>query len=119
MKTLLIVLFLGAFGLTGNSQLITTTSTNTNFFAQCMIQLDDNSDFTELENSLREIPYVKVARVDAVSSRVFVLTKDITTFSESDFLTWLGSYASASSCIQVGLHGVDQVNPFPFTNCGN
>ena len=119
MKTLLIVLFLGAFGLTGNSQVITTTSTNTNFFAQCMIQLDDNSDFTALENSLREIPYVKVARVDAVSSRVFVLTKDITTFSESDFLTWLGSYASASSCIQVGLHGVDQVNPFPFTNCGN
>lgn len=119
MKTLFIILFLGAFSLTGNTQIISATPANPNFFAQCMIQLDDNSQFAVLENALREIPYVKVARVDATSSRIFVLTKDITTFSESDFLTWLGTYASSSSCIQVGLHGVDQVNPFPFTNCGN
>lgn len=94
--------------------------TNTNqppFFAQCAIELANELDYQNLETQLRENPYVKIVRVDAISKRVFLLTQDVTSFSEADFKNWITGYEQFATCYQVGVHGVDVINPYPFTNC--
>lgn len=89
------------------------------YFAQCMINLDDQETFTQLEQSLRDNPYVKIVRLDWISKRAFLLTKDIDAFSKEQFRSWLGAHADAASCIQVGQYTIDPINPYPFTNCDN
>jgi len=87
------------------------------FFAQSMLNMPDEAMFVQLNTSLKNNPYIKVARVDWISRRVFVITKDIDSFSEEQFLSWLGDYSGNASCIQTGLYGFDEIRPYPFTNC--
>lgn len=95
------------------------TSNTPKFFGQCMIAVQTIEEAQELTNMLKENPYVDVVRVDWPTKRIFLTTKDISTFSESNFNSWLGEFSSLATCFQVGLHGVDQVNPYPFTNCND
>ncbi|MNK60523.1 hypothetical protein D3C87_796570 [compost metagenome] len=96
----------------------TNSQSNTSaFFAQCMVDLNNESELTALENQLRAIPYVSIVRVDLPSHRLFLTTKDIQSFTVTEFASWMGAYASSYSCLQIGLHGVDPVKPYPFTNC--
>ena len=87
------------------------------FFAQCMLVLNAHEEAEQLTLDLRENPYVEIARVDWPTKRVFILTKNTSNFTEADFISWLGTFASSASCIQVGLHGIDVVQPYPFVNC--
>lgn len=102
----------------GYSQTIVPAD-QTTFFAQCMIDLDSPQQAEELALNLRENPYVKIVRVDWPTKRVFLITENIVEFTIDSFISWLGEFSLLSSCIQVGLHGVDQVNPYPFVNCNN
>ena len=97
----------------------TQSSQTPKFFAQCMMDINTPEQAEELTLILKENPNVEVARVDWPTKRVFILTKNITDFTEVNFSSWLETYSTAATCIQVGLHGVDQVNPYPFTNCNN
>ena len=117
MKNLILGLafVIGAFwssAQTANSQSNTST-----FFAQCMVDINNPSELTTLENQLRAIPYVSIVRVDLPTHRLFLTTKDLSSFTVTEFASWMGTYASSYSCLQIGLHGVDPVNPYPFTNC--
>lgn len=96
-----------------------TVSASPKYFAQCMLSIEDETEFRALEENLRSNPHVAVVRLDWYSKRAFLLTKELNTFSDADFTAWLGEYAADASCIQVGVHGVDQINPYPFTNCDN
>jgi nitrate/TMAO reductase-like tetraheme cytochrome c subunit len=117
MKNLILgfIFVLGAFW--GNTQTTTNQTSSPTFFAQCMVNLNDPNDLTTLENQLRSIPYVSVVRVDIPTHRLFLITKNISTFTSTEFVSWMGTYSSSYSCLQIGLHGVDPVNPYPFTNC--
>lgn len=90
-----------------------------NYFAQCMLHIEDEQLFRQLETDLRAHPHVSVVRLDWYSKRAFLLTKDLTAFTPEQFASWLGEQAEKATCIQVGLHGIDPVNPYPFTNCEN
>lgn len=116
MKRLLLLVCLLCISFAGKSQ---TTEAGPKYFAQCMLDIEDEATFTNLESELRLNPYVQVVRLDWISKRAFLLTKDLSTFSIEQFRSWLGENATNASCIQVGLHGVDPVNPYPFTNCEN
>ena len=89
------------------------------YFAQCMLNIEDETTFHQLEQTLRNNPYVSIARLDWSTKRAFLLTKDLTSLTVEQFESWLGENATTASCIQIGLHGTDQINPFPFTNCEN
>jgi hypothetical protein len=118
MKSLLFVfvmLFSAAFS--WSQQPAITTTNETHFFAQCLLQIDDQAVFQQLETDLRLHPNAQVVRLDWNTKRVFLLTKDLLSFDEASFLSWLGTYATQATCIQVGLHGVDPINRYPFTNC--
>jgi len=91
----------------------------TAFFAQCMLTIDNQEDFNDLTAILQANPYVKVVRLDWISHRLFLITKDINQLPLETFKSWLGVYDTKSECIQIGLHGTDLVNPYPFVNCPN
>jgi len=91
----------------------------TNFFAQCMLTIDNQEEFNDLTAVLQANPYVKVVRLDWISHRLFLLTKDIDELPLETFKSWLGVYDTKAACIQIGLHGTDVVNPYPFVNCPN
>jgi hypothetical protein len=117
MKNLILgfVFVLGAF--LGDAQTTTPQTNSPTFFAQCMVNLNDQNDLSILENQLRSIPYVSVVRVDIPTHRLFLITKNISAFTATEFVSWMGTYSSSYSCLQIGLHGVDPINPYPFTNC--
>lgn len=116
MKYLLIIVTLLGLSFTSRAQ---NSSEEPKYFAQCMLNIEDETTFRDLEQALRANPYVSVVRLDWISKRAFLLTKDLTSFSKEQFQSWLGIHANQASCIQVGLHGTDPIAPFPFTNCEN
>ena len=73
----------------------------------------------ELESEIRALPFVKVARLDINTSRFFILTKDIDQLDETNLRSWFSEKGSELKCIQIGVYGVDTVNPYPFVNCQN
>jgi hypothetical protein len=117
MKNLLLglVFAMGTFWV--NAQSAASQTTTPSFFAQCLVNVGNQNELTALENQLRAIPYVSVVRVDVPTSRLFLTTRDLSSFTANEFSSWMGTYATSYSCLQIGLHGVDPVNPFPFTNC--
>lgn len=117
MKNLILSFVFAMFALWGNTQTNTSQANTPAFFAQCMVNLNNQNDLTALENQLRSIPYVSVVRVDIPTHRLFLITKDISTFTAAEFTSWMGAYSSSYSCLQIGLHGADPINPYPFTNC--
>lgn len=92
---------------------------NTHFFAQCILNIDDQAVLTSLEADLRQMPFVQVVRIDIPTKRVFLLTQNLEEISIESFKSWLGGHSESASCVQVGLHGTDVVQPYPFTNCTN
>jgi hypothetical protein len=119
MKNLILGFVFVLVAFCGNAQ---NTASQTNapaFFAQCMVNSTDQNELVTLENQLRAIPYVNIVRVDIPTHRLFLITKDISAFTAVEFTSWMGAYASSFSCLQIGLQGVDPINPYPFTNCEN
>jgi len=88
-------------------------------FAQCMIQIDSQESLDNLSESLRSNPYVKMVRLDWLTKRVFVLTKDLESLDAASFKSWFGEYEDKLNCLQIGVYGIDRMNAFPFTNCEN
>lgn len=115
MKTSILTLLFFFLAGKGLSQEVTEPK----FFAQCMVNITDETAFRELETSMRQNPYASVVRLDWVTKRAFVITKDLTQFSEQDFLSWFGASAVNVTCVQTGVYGVDEIAKYPFTNCSN
>ncbi len=87
------------------------------YFAQSLFQIENQEDMLRIEQLIRQHPNVKVARLDFPTQRAFILFHSETLISASEYRSWFQEYAETISCVQIGLHGVDQVNPFPFNNC--
>lgn len=119
MRTILLFFAFSCFSFLGMAQSESNQTNTPAFFAQCLMNITTESELTALETQLRAIPYVRVVRVDIPTHRLFLITKDLNALSVNDFNSWLGSYSSSYDCLQIGLHGVDSVNPYPFTNCNN
>lgn len=112
---LLLVLGLGAFTVCFG-QLQTPSE---HLFAQGMYSIEQSNDVQSLEEAMRSNPNISIVRLDQYSNRFFILTQNISSLTEEDLRSWFGEFGDRIDCIQIGLHGVDQVNPFPFTNCSN
>jgi hypothetical protein len=113
MKTLLLtVLLLFAAHLSHAQEAPPTT-----LFAQCLIQIDSQESLDNLNESLHANPYIKIVRLDWLTKRVFVLTKDLESLDAESFRSWFGEYGDGLSCLQIGVYGIDRMNAFPFTNC--
>lgn len=112
-KILTIAILLIATGF-GYSQ-----QSNAVYFGQCMIDIESTEEMRQLETSMRQNPYVKVVRLDVPTKRAFILTNTMDGLTEEQFVSWFNEYSDNVRCIQIGLHGVDMVKPFPFEGCEN
>lgn len=113
MKLLLSLTLALAFG----SVFSQTQPTTTTLFAQCMFDIQDQQEILDLEEQIRLHPNANVVRLDWHTQRAFILTMGIDTLTEQEFRSWFGSEGNDLTCIQIGVHGVDTVEPYPFTNC--
>jgi len=112
MKTTNIILFLVltlSFGSFAQS--------NPKVFTQGLFSIANNEDVRSLETAMRSIPSLNVVRLDFNTQRFFVLKNDATPITEDDVKSWFGNHANSVSCIQIGVHGQDEVKSFPFTDC--
>ncbi|MBU2018956.1 MAG: hypothetical protein KJ941_04855 [Bacteroidetes bacterium] len=88
------------------------------FFAQGMFSLESD-ELLETEKSLKENPNVKLVRLDVYSNRFFILTENIQALNQQELRSWFGPYGKSISCLQIGIHGLDEVASFPFINCND
>lgn len=91
----------------------------TTFFAQTMLNPNITNHYSEIEEQLKAIPFVKLVRVDTHSKTLFLLTQNISSFNESMLLSWLGTYSSDATCIHIGVNGVDSLIKYPREDCNN
>ena len=98
---------------------IAQNETNSVFFAQCMMDIQDQSVMTEIEEAIRNNPKIQIVRLSFEMQYVFLMTKDVESLTETEFRSWFGEYGEALTCVQIGVDGIDERNAFPFTNCQN
>ncbi len=112
MKVLIPILFIILFNF-GFAQ----SQNNTVLFAQCYFEIQDEQEMLTLEENLRLHPNTTIVRLDFISQRAFILTEGINSLSKDEFKSWFENYANTLNCIQIGIYGVDEISPYPFTNC--
>ena len=95
-----------------------TNESQVNLFGQCMIEIATAEEMKTLELEMKSNPYIKVVRLDYNTQRAFILTKGIDQLSEDQFTSWFSNYANKVRCIQIGRHGIEQVQPYPFEGGG-
>lgn len=118
MKFILFALFM-AFMHLSYAQTQATSTTVASFFAQGMLPDMNEENIRSLETEIRDIAYVQVVRLDVQTKRFFIVTKDISQFDELILRSWFSGIGDELECIQIGVQGIDSVNPFPFVNCQN
>lgn len=110
----LLILFAShsAFGQQQNSQ------TDVRLFAQCLFSISTQAELDALTYDLYATnPNIEMVRLDLNTQRALIITANIEELSEQDFVSWFGEHSSSVSCVQIGVYGVDTMNPYPFTNC--
>jgi hypothetical protein len=88
-------------------------------FAQGVFQVEDTETILTTENTIRNNPNVSIVRLDPHSKRFFIITQNLNQLSEETLKNWFGTNAESVHCIQIGIHGIDAINTFPFSNCEN
>ena len=91
--------------------------TDTRLFAQCMFDISDQSEMEALQNEIYNNPNIEMVRLDYHTQRALIITANLEELSEADFISWFGAHSSTIYCTQIGVYGVDVMNPYPFTNC--
>ena len=122
MKLILTISFMLALGVSfGQSQQTTTTQqTNAQLFAQCLFDIPTQAELDQLTyNIYLNHPDVEMVRLDLNTQRALIITTGALSLTETDLISWFEQYAGSVSCVQIGVYGVDTMNPYPFTNCNN
>lgn len=89
----------------------------TEYFAQCLFDIQNQETLLELEEQIRSNPSIKIVRLSGDMQFAFLITQGLSSFTESDFRALFGEYGKTLTCIQIGIDGIDERNQYPFTNC--
>ena len=111
MKLLYLLLFVSSISF---SQ---TSVEKKTFFVQCALTNLTAENYIQLENQLKANSAIFVIRVDPLSNTLFLLTQERESFSVTDFDVWMGAFAQNSSCLNIGIRGVDVIKPNPKQGC--
>lgn len=117
MKGILTTAIVCLLALSSWAQTSTVTNNEVTYFGQCMVEVQNDTEMRALEAEMRTNPYIKMCRLDYNTQRAFILTKSTETLTEEQFTSWFIGYSDKVRCVQVGVHGVDQMKPYPFVDC--
>ncbi len=119
MKLILAISLMFALGVSyGQSAQTSTQPSDVRLFAQSMFSISTQAELDQLTNTIyTNHPEVEMVRLDLNTQRALIVTTGIQSLSESDFISWFEGYANSVTCVQIGVYGVEPMNPYPFTNC--
>ena len=89
------------------------------YFGQCLFSITDNAELEALQTEMRENDNLEMVRLDHNTQRALIITHGLSGLTEEEFTSWFGTYGVSVHCVQIGVYGVDSMNPYPFTNCQN
>lgn len=89
---------------------------STVFFAQGMMRVPSD-EVGDLQSKLRNLEFLKVVRLDELTSRFFILTHAMDQLTIDQVESWFGEFGGELYCIQIGIQGLDVPEPYPFKNC--
>lgn len=87
------------------------------YFGQAMIDLKQEKTISTIQLEVRKNPNVKVVRIDHLTGQILIITNNIDTWSENEFISIFGDYSSKLNCVFIGVYGVDQLKKYPFKDC--
>lgn len=116
MKTILSFMTVCLFSLFGNAQSENTQSNAPAFFAQSLLTIQPN-EYDLLQEQLKSIPFVHLVRVDPHSKQLFLITKNLESFSAAKLQSWTGEYFDKLTCVNIGLVNVDPFIQYESTEC--
>ena len=87
------------------------------YFGQALIDLNDEKIISSIQTEIRKNPTVKVVRIDPLSRQVFLITNELNSWNENEFVSIFGENSSRLNCIYIGVYGKDQVKKYPFKDC--
>jgi len=87
------------------------------YFGQALIEIKDEKTISSIQLEARKKPNVKVVRIDPLNSQIFLITNQLTSWSENEFISIFGEYSSKLNCIFIGVYGSDQIKKYPFKDC--
>lgn len=93
------------------------TESNSVLFAQCYFDIPNEETMLEIEADMRLHPNTNIVRLDFISQRAFIITQGIESLTEDEFKSWFEQFSSTVSCVQIGVYGIDKIEPYPFKNC--
>jgi hypothetical protein len=93
------------------------SQTGKQYFGQALIDLNDEKIISSIQTEIRKNPTVKVVRIDPVSRQVFLITNELNSWNENEFVYIFGENSSRLNCIYIGVYGKDQVKKYPFKDC--
>ncbi len=99
-------------------QVLTSQQSTAQLFAQCMFDVPSQTELDQLTFDIySNHPDVEMVRLDLNTQRAFIITTGVNSLSSLDLVSWFGQYSGTVHCVQIGVYGVDAMNPYPFTNC--
>lgn len=102
----------------GQSTQASTQPSDVRLFAQSMFSISSQAELDLLTNAIyANHPEVEMVRLDLNTQRALVVTVGLQSLTETDFISWFEGHANSVNCVQIGVYGVDAMNPYPFTNC--
>ena len=87
------------------------------YFAQCHFVITDNNEMVAFNETMKLNTNIEMVRLDHNTQRALILTHGLSDFTEQDLISWFGIHGSTLTCVQIGVYGVDTIEPYPFTNC--
>ncbi|MDA9881477.1 hypothetical protein N9C33_01640 [Crocinitomicaceae bacterium] len=108
------------FSSRAQNEIAVQSRSDTRLFAQCMFSIPSQSILDELTVEFYNThPEIEMVRFDMHTQRALLITTGISNLSEADFTSWFGKYSATIHCVQIGVYGIDKIDPYPFTNCNN
>lgn len=114
----LLVTFMAVLSLSfAYSQTQSQEYTDTRLFAQCMFSIETQEELDALTYEMYNNPNIEMVRLDMHTQRALIITANLEELAEDELISWFGEYSSVIYCVNIGVHGVDEMWQYPFTNC--
>jgi|688.fasta_scaffold1356117_2 hypothetical protein len=87
------------------------------YFGQALIEIKDEKTISSIQLEVRKNPNVKVVRIDPVSGQILLITNELASWSEKEFISIFGENSSKLNCVFIGVYGIDHLKTYPFKDC--
>lgn len=89
------------------------------YFAQAKLNTTDAVVLDDIEAAIQNNPNCFVVRLDRITNGLLIVTKEISSFTNDDLISWMEGNEAAIECSRIGVQGYDDHLPFDADFCTN